>query len=485
MGIPDRGPEFVGVVVAFLVLAILTTAGRCYVRFSIVKAFGTDDWFMIVALAFFITHSTWALLGVKYGTGRHFADLTHGNISKAMMFWWYCYSGYTATMIALKISIAVFLLRIAVERIHKMIIYGALVATTVPSVAFIFICIFQCKPISYFWVRYVDTSAKGVCINLGIIMKLTYTFSTISVLTDFIFTILPIFMVWRLNMKARSKWFLAPVFLLGSVASSAVVVRFAFVENFKDPDYLWATVDIAIWSTIEMGLGITAGNLATMRPLIRVLSQELGFSTGGLSNTTGRSQSVGTTLSAAGLRFNSRHRGCKAAHLDGNEGTRTDRFYALSELGGRKSDTWVSSDGAGVDMTPVYQVLPASTLIASYDQKHEALFAQANSKKIYQVYFDLLVADSTLGGDKSLFPGTWDVRLDQAYVWLYGAKVQPGLDRMRPLVVNLIRLSTTLNFSYVPLGVTDFARAGAAKKHSYQQFLGVFCGQLGVNVKAV
>lgn len=32
-----------------------------------------------------------------------------------------------------------------------------------------------------------------------------------------------------------------------------------------------ATIDIAIWSNIEMGLGITAGSLATLRPLVRKL----------------------------------------------------------------------------------------------------------------------------------------------------------------------------------------------------------------------
>jgi hypothetical protein len=39
-----------------------------------------------------------------------------------------------------------------------------------------------------------------------------------------------------------------------------------------------ATVDIAIWSTIEQGLAITAGSLATLRPLFKLLSRKLGFS---------------------------------------------------------------------------------------------------------------------------------------------------------------------------------------------------------------
>jgi hypothetical protein len=37
------------------------------------------------------------------------------------------------------------------------------------------------------------------------------------------------------------------------------------------PDFLWATTDVAIWSTIEIGIGITASSAATLRPLFRVL----------------------------------------------------------------------------------------------------------------------------------------------------------------------------------------------------------------------
>ena len=38
-----------------------------------------------------------------------------------------------------------------------------------------------------------------------------------------------------------------------------------------------ATIQIAIWSTVEGGLAITAGNLATIRPLIKWASDKLGL----------------------------------------------------------------------------------------------------------------------------------------------------------------------------------------------------------------
>lgn len=63
-------------------------------------------------------------------------------------------------------------------------------------------------------------------------------------------------------------------------ASIAVTVRLAYVMDFRNPDFLYATVDVAIWSDIEQGLAITAGSLATLRPLYRQLASRMGFSTG-------------------------------------------------------------------------------------------------------------------------------------------------------------------------------------------------------------
>lgn len=46
---PDRGPEIVAVDIVFCALAVLVVLLRCFTRARLVKAFGLDDWLMIVA----------------------------------------------------------------------------------------------------------------------------------------------------------------------------------------------------------------------------------------------------------------------------------------------------------------------------------------------------------------------------------------------------------------------------------------------------
>ncbi|KAH6695630.1 hypothetical protein F5X68DRAFT_219990 [Plectosphaerella plurivora] len=278
MAIENRGPELQAVGIGFLTFAYISVALRSYVRVVIVKAFGLDDWLMLLALFFYSLHNAAMFVGIHHGTGRHFADLTPAGISGGMLNWYLDLLAYSLTMIASKCSIAVFLLRITgTKKVHRYIIWGALAFSVVTTLAFFFVCMLQCKPISYFWTR----SGNGSCFDIKVVMSLTYTFSSFSLLTDAIFTILPIFCVWGLNMSLRNKLLLIPIFFMGTVASSAVAVRFAYVKTFTDPDFLWATLDIAIWSNVEMGLAISAGSLATLRPLIRITLNRLGFSTTG------------------------------------------------------------------------------------------------------------------------------------------------------------------------------------------------------------
>jgi hypothetical protein len=42
-------------------------------------------------------------------------------------------------------------------------------------------------------------------------------------------------------------------------------------------DFLYDTVDVAIWSTVEQGLAITAGGLATLQPLVKLIGYKLGL----------------------------------------------------------------------------------------------------------------------------------------------------------------------------------------------------------------
>ncbi|KAF1841545.1 uncharacterized protein K460DRAFT_419592 [Cucurbitaria berberidis CBS 394.84] len=276
MAIENRGPELLGVNIAFVITAVFACALRCWVRIHMVKAFGRDDWLMVFATIFFIMYATSSNLGVKYGTGRHRADLTTEGYQNGRHCWFFCYLLYAASMMCSKLSIGFLLLRISVTKIHTWILYLAMLISVVAGGVFFFVCLFQCSPVSYMWDR---TSQSGRCVNDTLIAVLAYIYSAFSIVSDFTFAIIPAFLVWHLQLKRRAKVALIPLITMGCVASAAVVARLPFLKDFNSPDFLWATIDIAIWSTVEQGLAITAGSLATLRPLFFIAMQRLGLNT--------------------------------------------------------------------------------------------------------------------------------------------------------------------------------------------------------------
>ncbi|KAK8093776.1 Satratoxin biosynthesis SC1 cluster protein 4, partial [Apiospora hydei] len=277
--IPNRGPELFAIDIVFALLALTACILRVFTRTFMVKAFGVDDILMVVSTAFFLVYASFSIAGTHFGTGHHHKDLPVANIQAAMKCWWMCYLTYTCSMITSKISIGLFLLRIAAKKIHQHIIYGAMTISVISGLAFFFVTLFQCNPSPYFWNRYVP-GEPGSCVPSDVIIGLGFLYTSFSLISDFTFALLPAVLIWDLKLKQRTKFAIIPLLAMGCVASCAVVARYPYMPRLREvDDFLWATVDIAIWSTVEQGLAITAGSLATLRPLFKHIGYGLGLTT--------------------------------------------------------------------------------------------------------------------------------------------------------------------------------------------------------------
>lgn len=230
--------------------------------------------------------------------------------------WWTCEPLYVLTNMAIKASIAIFLLRICVHRSHKITIWIVTGVTEIYSLFFFLLFVLQCRPTSLFWLRYTSNPPEGSCLDAKVVSNAFYGYSAISCWTDWTFSILPIFLVWKLQMNLRMKISVVLILAAGAMydwspsfpsiifvfslpislvltqanainsASSATIVRFPYLYSLTDiEDFLYSTSDVAIWSTVETGLGITASGVATLRPLLRTF---FGGSTAQSNGTSAR-----------------------------------------------------------------------------------------------------------------------------------------------------------------------------------------------------
>ncbi|KUL89153.1 hypothetical protein ZTR_05984 [Talaromyces verruculosus] len=99
-----------------------------------------------------------------------------------------------------------------------------------------------------------------------------YTASIVNAVADWTFGLLPIFIVRELNMSLRTKVAVSCILSFAAIGSTVTVVRIPDVATLvDDTDFLWKTTNFAIMSTVEVGVGIVAACVATLKPLLNTV----------------------------------------------------------------------------------------------------------------------------------------------------------------------------------------------------------------------
>ncbi|SMQ47647.1 unnamed protein product [Zymoseptoria tritici ST99CH_3D7] len=278
--------------ITFFALTWITVSLRVLVRAAMLRAFGSDDWTMLITQLLFTAYLIVQLGGVYYGTGEHLSDLIPWRAERALQYWYFCEIFYVLSTCLLKISVSLFLLRVATHRLHIFIIHTIMVVSALLGFTFFFVLIFQCYPVSDWWS--LDPLQKH-CINPTVVIGLTYAVSGLNVIADWTLGILPIFVVRGLDMSKRQKRLVAGILSFAAVGSTATIVRLPYIGSLKESflgsngNFLYNTVGVAIWTTVEVGIGISAGCLATLRPLIR-----LAFSRFGITSSSNHARELST-----------------------------------------------------------------------------------------------------------------------------------------------------------------------------------------------
>jgi hypothetical protein len=144
-----------------------------------------------------------------------------------------------------------------------------MISASLFGIAFAAQILTQCEPISFYWSATRDPS-QGHCLNPRVIAGFTYAHAVVSSIGDWTFGILPAFLVSGLNMNIRSKIFVFLLLAFANIGSIATLIRVKAIHQIaSSKDFLYETFDLAIWSTVEIGIAIMAASIATYRPLFR------------------------------------------------------------------------------------------------------------------------------------------------------------------------------------------------------------------------
>lgn len=122
-----------------------------------------------------------------------------------------------------------------------------------------------------------NPNIPGATCDIEVIVATGYFVSATSLVTDFSCAILPSVVLWKLQMNKRTKISVITILSLGFLASSATIVRLPGIKYFSArTEHLYHIGDVAIWTLIECGLGIIAGSVAMIKPLVGKIIGSVG-----------------------------------------------------------------------------------------------------------------------------------------------------------------------------------------------------------------
>jgi hypothetical protein len=288
----------------FIGLAWIFVLTRLYCRSFIVKKLDWDDFTLTLTLGLYTCFASFictvaSVHEFQYGISPFNLTVTLEGLGRGAHYWFLSETFYSTpfplsrlthrltpevvTAGTLRLSVALLLLRIAHTRAQKVTIWATVTLMLITSIIFFFITVFQCIPVSYYW-NY-SPLATGKCNRHTVLANIGYAHMAVSFVADWTLGLLPIWLLWKVQISRKRKAVVALLLGCGLLAGVAALVRIPFIrellytENFQ-ADWvglaLWFVpsfchlpvfkLEWEIYSIIEPGLGLIAASLAALRP---------------------------------------------------------------------------------------------------------------------------------------------------------------------------------------------------------------------------
>lgn len=179
------------------------------------------------------------------------------------------------TSISLKLSLMIFFRQFILERKERKVMTYVTAVYCVMSGIGIFLGLFPCgAPI-----RLATKRVNHQCMPTALWNGLLYTHGAVSALSDWTFALLPILVLWKSSMPARTKLGVSLLMVFAVCGSLCALLRtiytgtLHFDERYYDvnhkPNYYHVTALVINMAILEMGIGITTASVACLMPLFR------------------------------------------------------------------------------------------------------------------------------------------------------------------------------------------------------------------------
>lgn len=268
--------------------------------------------------------------------------------------------GYSVTMIALKISLCFFFIKIfASKRPFVMaMIMSTLMSSVVRLACVLVMTIKPCTLESFFFADIIECRGHPPSTPWSIMLDIS---TVANVLSDLLYCGLSAFAIASMTMRLRNKITSIVLCTLGTLGTIAAVIRAGIQLGHLHGESKFGATQLEVqWSVIELGFGITAASCATLRPLMdrvfRWINGKLGIVSSSVvpsvaNPTVGSSRNGGVR----GSSHRSAQLGSLVEELDVEDGE--GEANKEKKSGGMVSFAAIAVDEVDGDGQPVYRTL--------------------------------------------------------------------------------------------------------------------------------
>ncbi|KAH7304719.1 integral membrane protein [Stachybotrys elegans] len=318
-GVETDGPLITGVAAAMSAIAFSLVVCRMHIRINLIRAFGHDDWLIVVALIGALGYAISSIIQTTWGLGlRHLDDMPPQNLIPFGMVQYIGAPFYLVGLWGFKMSLLLSYMRF-VPRPYYIASVTVAVMITMAHIAFMGCFLFICLPVAMQW----DPSVVGSCADP---VTFYLTFSALTLMFDIIVMALPFPVLLMSQIQKRKKIILLVLFGLGIFTTVIQVIRIQTIRNLAN--YLDSARSIT-WSVVEVCVGIIIACVPTLSPMIKYYRDKSRNGT-----NSGYAHQVGSRYAMQSWKSGKNASRMTGSHIDRENGIQT---------------TVVASDGDSTD----------------------------------------------------------------------------------------------------------------------------------------
>ncbi|RAL12388.1 uncharacterized protein BO97DRAFT_434373 [Aspergillus homomorphus CBS 101889] len=259
----------------FLFLPCIFVGLRVWAKWLSRRSLQADDYLIFGGLAFSVACSITQLIGSIHGLlSQHETVDSHGQpLLQDPKFLTYQRCKFSSQMLGVlslgltKLSLLVLFRNIfAVSRAFNLASAILIAITAAWTVSFFFSNLFTCYPITALVEEYYNNN----CLDS---LAMWYAGCITDVLIDLIIMVLPLPMVFKLQLAPKQKVAVSAVFVMGTGVIAISITRLAmyvkigstYLDHYTDDSYYISP--IVFWTNIETALAVILACLPTLRPL--------------------------------------------------------------------------------------------------------------------------------------------------------------------------------------------------------------------------